>query len=84
MDSQRKGELGQQLCDAAADGKLSRVESLIAEGADVNHIDTDPNVSTVHLPYGVTIMIIVLSVYYYYGFLIRVMVVLQVDGLVVG
>jgi hypothetical protein len=40
MDPMKKGELGQQLLCAATDGDLSVVESLIAQGADVNHRDT--------------------------------------------
>jgi hypothetical protein len=60
MDPTRKSELGQQLLRAAYDGDLSRVESLIAQGADVNHTETNEGVST--LSYGVTIISILLCV----------------------
>jgi hypothetical protein len=39
MDAKQKSELGQQLTSAAVRGDLSVVESLIAQGADVNHTD---------------------------------------------
>jgi hypothetical protein len=45
MDLKRRSELGQQLLDAAGDGDLSAVESLIAQGADVNHTDIREEVS---------------------------------------
>jgi hypothetical protein len=42
---ERKNKLGQQLIDAAKKGDLSELESLIAQGADVNHPDTTKWVS---------------------------------------
>jgi hypothetical protein len=45
MNVMRKSELGQQLLGAAERGELSVVESLIAQGADVNHTDTRAGVS---------------------------------------
>jgi hypothetical protein len=45
MNGKQKSELGQQLCAAAEKGNLSKVESLIAQGADVNHTDTREGVS---------------------------------------
>jgi hypothetical protein len=74
MDAKRKNELGQQLCDAAVRGHLSVVESLIAQGADVNHTDTREGVGVFPL----------WRDYYQYifmCFLVRVMVGLQVNGL---
>jgi hypothetical protein len=47
MNDKRKSELGQQLCDAAGRGELSTVESLIAQGADINHTDTRRRVSAI-------------------------------------
>jgi hypothetical protein len=44
MDEQ-KNKLGQQMIDAAKKGDLSELESLIAQGADVNHTDTTKWVS---------------------------------------
>jgi hypothetical protein len=37
MDARQKSELGQQLLDAAWMGDLSKVESLVAQGAAVNY-----------------------------------------------
>jgi hypothetical protein len=45
MDPTQKSELGQQLIEAAWRGDLSKVEFLIAQGADVNHTDTRAGVS---------------------------------------
>jgi hypothetical protein len=45
MDPKQRSELGQQLIEAAWRGELSVVESLIAQGADVNHTDTREGVS---------------------------------------
>jgi hypothetical protein len=45
MDPTQKSELGQQLLYGAGDGDLAEVESLIAQGADVNHTDTELYVS---------------------------------------
>jgi hypothetical protein len=45
MDPTQKNELGQQLLYAAERGDLAKVESLIAQGADVNHTDTRAGVS---------------------------------------
>jgi hypothetical protein len=39
MDVERRSELGEQMLIAASRGSLFRVESLIAQGADVNYID---------------------------------------------
>jgi hypothetical protein len=39
MNAKQKSQLGQQLLYAAERGDLSAVESLIAQGADVNHTD---------------------------------------------
>jgi hypothetical protein len=74
MDAKQKSELGQQLVYTAQRGDLSEVESLIAQGADVNHTDTRKGVS-------VALMVWLLSVYYYV--LCSCDVELQVDGLVV-
>jgi hypothetical protein len=49
MNAKQKSELGQQLLTAAMRGDLSEVESLIAQGADVNHTDTDDGVSVFSL-----------------------------------
>jgi hypothetical protein len=51
MDPTRRSELGQQLVYAAEKGDLSGVESLIAQGADMNHADSDPRVSILPLWY---------------------------------
>jgi hypothetical protein len=45
MNPELRCELGQQLLHAAWKGDLSEVESLIAQGADVNHTDTSEKVS---------------------------------------
>jgi hypothetical protein len=49
MNAKQKRVLGQQLLDAAADGDLAEVASLIAQGADVNHTATTLGVSVVPL-----------------------------------
>jgi hypothetical protein len=49
MNAKQKSELGQQLLYGAGDGDLAAVESLIAQGADVNHTDTSEEVSVFSL-----------------------------------
>jgi hypothetical protein len=61
MDARQKSELGQQLLDAAWMGDLSKVESLVAQGAAVNYRATIG--VRVYSPYGVTVISILLCVF---------------------
>jgi hypothetical protein len=49
MDAERKRELGKQLITAASRGESLKAEFLILQGANVNHTDTNPDVSAFFL-----------------------------------